>query len=317
MSFILSYLSRIHVRVPPKSLRSTGNLPKKTFLDPRPKATKHNSSLKSLSFFLGSFVLGCSGPGTPPDADVGIDVFPGTDVVNDLGQPDATDVTTPPDQITTDGGTCGVMLGMCNLISSAGCSAGRACLLVGVQTDAGTQTTTVCAAPGTGGYGTACGGTTSNACLEGFICLRGQCTKLCCGLGDDQRCRTGTGGMPGAFCDDGELQSSSGTRLGVSACVLPTRCDWFNQDCPNAQNCIAIRADGTTQCVAAGTGQVGANCTNGCARGLQCVEGFCRKICDPSLPITNDAGTVRNCPSGSTCSPLQDSPADYGACVPP
>ena len=170
----------------------------------------------------------------------------------------------------------------------------------------------------------------ARACLGGVSGGGSTCVKLCCGMGDNNSCRNGTGGMHGAVC---AIQIQG---LPFWGCLSVTVCDWFAKVCRAGQQCVPIDSMGSTTCVPAGTGTAGAQCQGpgdagfpNCAAGYTCIQsstnasdGFCRQVCDPTLG-TGDAGTTpdggvsRACPSGITCDGVTGEPNTYGVCVPP
>lgn len=273
-------------------------------------------------------LMNCS---QPVEMDSGTDV---TDAgVHDTGtNMDVQHADVPPTDTGTDGGsaTCGTGLGPCNPVTQTGCGTGMACIFGG---DGDGGVTSICTSPGAGAPGATCN--SADGCLQGFACLGnpGHCTKICCGPGDNETCRTGVGGVHGATC---AIQIQD---VNFYGCQATTTCDWFAQDCANAtDNCQPIDSTGTTTCVAGGTGTDGASCGGGtgavdCARGFICISagpdagsgGVCRAICDPS-DTTGDAGTTpdggvsRLCPTGRHCGGLNfadgHSLPNFGVCVP-
>lgn len=275
--------------------------------------------LRGVCAVVVALALGACGPGTNTmDTGTG-----GTDVVTPM--PDATnpmmetgpgdpDVVTPPADTmgseTSMPATCGGGLGPCNPVTNTGCMTGQAC--VGL-------TTTQCVPAGAGGPGTACMDSTD--CREGLACLgesagNSTCQRLCCGEGDDERCRTGPSGQPGARCNGGIRDSS------LFFCTVPTRCDVFEQNCPAGRACTVTAADGTTDCYPAGTPTAGQPCggTGGmnCAAGAVCLvqmgstQGMCYRYCDPAA-----AGTPRGCLAGNTCQRATGIlPNTIGICAP-
>jgi hypothetical protein len=255
----------------------------------------------------------------------------GNDAGDTRGPSDAGDVAMvtdigPQDGPPEAGPACGSGLGPCNPVTNTGCATGQACQ-TSVNMDQ-TALVTSCGRAGTGGYGASC--MSEDDCMETFTCLGDRgCMKLCCGLGDDETCRTGPGGRPGATCT-AQIATRNGGPSGLWFCTLPMRCDWFAQDCAGGANCLPVRADGTTECQAAGTSTNGQPCGGStgmnCARGYICIAAMptavCRQICDPTLAAGADAGTTpdggvsRACPSGYRCGGVNDRPRNFGVCVP-
>jgi hypothetical protein len=225
-----------------------------------------------------------------------------------------------PDGGPSDGGggpACGRGRGACNPVDNSGCTSGQAC-----QVYANTEQTalvTMCGEAGSGGYGTMC--TQDTECMETFTCLGNRCVKLCCGAGDDETCRSGPGGRPGATCN-GQISTMNGGGSGLFFCSLPVRCDWFTQtDCAPNETCSPTRMDGTTECREAGTASEGMECGSArCEHGYVCIStgadmpGYCRRICDPTGAATE--GDFRTCPTGFTCGRVNMLPTNFGICAP-
>lgn len=212
------------------------------------------------------------------------------------------------------GPSCGASLGPCDPITNAGCMTGQACRFTLMNG----RLVSSCSRAGTGGFDASC--RSDDDCMETFACVSGKCHKLCCGPGMDEQCRTGPGGRPGATCT--YQLGVNDMAIPIYACAAPMRCNWFSQDCMGNNTCIAIREDGTTQCVPAGTTPEGQPCEthSQCVRGHICIStgtgsATCRRICDPT-GMSSDAGEFRTCPMGYSCAGLRNAPTDYGACLP-
>lgn len=223
------------------------------------------------------------------------------------------------------GATCGSMIGSCNPVTNTGCPTGQGCYIFN---NGSNMVTAGCRPRGMGGYGDACA--TPNDCLEGFSCLNSVCTRLCCGVGDDDRCRTGTGGMLNTACTPNELSFPNMSSTGIFTCQLIQRCDWFTQNCANGGNCRPVDATGTTQCRTAGNVREGGDCSMDpdlCVRGTICINNMtgsgssCRKICNPLAGPSTDAsvpdgGISMTCPSGQMCGGVSMTPRTFGVCIP-
>ncbi len=283
------------------------------------------------SVFIGVLVstLGCGGSSNPvnPITDAGGGSPDVGMAVEDTGP--TADVTGMDGTVPTDGGaTCGGSLGPCNPVTNTGCAAGMGCYVVASSaSDAGTTLQAMCLAAGTHGAGAACMST--NDCLEGFGCLGspGVCTKLCCG-NDNTSCRDEThGGQLGALC--------AGTVTGTDFkfCIASMTCNPYlttGNGCPTAMPlCTVIAVDGTTNCNPQNASAGGAG--HGCCGLSDCLPGYlcigsasatcnpampnatCRRVCDPTA--VGDAGAGQ-CPAGLTCGMVNNSPSNYGVCVP-
>lgn len=269
--------------------------------------------------FAGALALAHCGPGSMPDTGT-------PDVITmDTPAPMDTPDAAPPIDVPADdmGSTsmCGPNLGPCNPATGAGCPDGQFCFIVSGAT--GGEPTGQCGMPGPVGPGMPCA--SANACQSGLQCLNNVCTRMCCALGDNTRCRV-AGGRD--ICVALNLRGSTAMLFN---CEPTANCDWFAQNCPMAtQTCLPILPDGTTQCQTAGTQTAGMPCggsMGGCARGLICAGptsdmATCRQICNP-LPGGRDGGVPdggvsMDCPSGQTCHPLDAAryPQNFGACLP-
>jgi hypothetical protein len=279
----------------------------------------------ALMFTASLGLAGCPQPGAP---DTGFtdasDTVQDTHNVMDV-QHDAPPTDVPMD---TSSATCSTaMLDNCNPVSNAGCMTGQACYFGG-NGDGGV--TSGCNTPGTITTGHAC--STAEGCLPGLACLGtpGTCVKLCCGPSDNQTCRTGPGGMPGATC------SIPINGVPFYGCLATQNCDWFAQDCTNGGNCQPVDSSGTTTCATAGTATDGAACggsAGDCARGFTCIQSgdagaaVCRQVCDPSFVTGSDAGPTpdggvpHTCSTGFHCGQVGFPPSggtisNFGVCIP-
>jgi hypothetical protein len=256
----------------------------------------------------------CAGTAGPSDAGSSDatrgDVGDARDGVTDVTVADAVAV---PDGTTP---SCGTGLGGCDPLAQTGCPPEQACVLArGGDGGASTRCTT----PGARVAGEPCAA--PEDCSRGLSCLgSGVCTALCCGPGDDGRCRAAPACEPDQTCQ----LSVAGTALW--ACGAEGTCDLLRQDCPGTQSCLPT-GPAATACGPGGSTPPGAACANqSCQRGSMCVTdasgaGVCRTFCTLDASTGRDGGgamcvPVLVCGASEVCTRLGTFPG-VGICSPP
>ncbi len=158
------------------------------------------------------------------------------------------------------GRMCGRQAGMCDVIAQD-CGAGMACVYG--TTMMGGMASTICIAAGVRALGETCGAA-EGQCQAGLFCSASTniCTEYCC-EGSVADCS-----QAGALCFGGGAEAPW---LGV--CNVPAGCTLVPQSgCGAGEACYPVSADGTTDCLTAGTTPVGMTCdsANACVPGAIC-----------------------------------------------
>ncbi len=164
---------------------------------------------------------------------------------------------------------------------------------------------------GDAGEGDPCGTTTD--CTTGLGCFAqgdgGICGRLCC-PGDDAACGTGE-----QCAGTGMLVDGVDTPWG--RCLASRSCDVLHpaETCEPGEGCYIVSATGDTECLRAGSADVGGACTaqNDCAAGLFCgglTHMACLRICSLA-----DAGAAPCPPTEGDCRAYVHSPAGTGLCT--
>ncbi len=197
-------------------------------------------------------------------------------------------------------------LGDCRPTTADSCAGDLSCALVDGQG--------MCVADvGHGEVGQSC--TRSSDCALGHACFEkrtgGECGRVCCdgtegACGAEERC-----GGPGLLIEEGLSVASSWRECGA-----PRSCDVLDtRSCEPGEGCYVVSSEPDTECLAAGTGEVGASCAkqNECRAGLFCaglVDSRCVRICElgqgcpagegrcvaPDMPWPDNAGLCTNGP---------------------
>lgn len=227
--------------------------------------------------------------GTPRDAIMVVDGQLADSGLSDQGPP-AIDMSGP------------MCPGSCRPDTTSGCTDGT-CVLEGAEPRCAATT-------GTLEGGTPC--ESADQCAPGYACFQrrtgGVCGRICCAdevstCGADEVCR-GTGILV------------DGTATGYGECQEPRMCDVLAapvEACEPGEGCYIISAE-ETGCLAAGTGETGADCErpNDCAPGFACVgafDGRCARICR--------LGRMDDCEEGEgSCVAYAQSPDGTGLCTP-
>lgn len=148
----------------------------------------------------------------------------------------------------------------------------------------------------------------SSDCAPGLACVgarhSGVCRPYCCE--NAEGCPSQT------FCEAQVLREDAESEdpLSVPVCVPAMGCKLL-EDEPCASMglvCGIVRADGTTSCVAAGTGKLDEPCP--CASGYVCAKSSnrCLKLCHVSQAAVE-------CPSGTCQGGTEELPPGFGVCV--
>ncbi|HVK69653.1 MAG TPA: hypothetical protein VM694_34585 [Polyangium sp.] len=162
-----------------------------------------------------------------------------------------------------------------------------------------------CLTPGTFQAGDPC--TQASDCAQGLGCALtgssvGSCRPYCCGA--VEACPENTYCAPAPMADD----TTNNVPLTIPVCIPATECTLLDDtSCPQGLTCTIVREDGTTSCVAPGTGGLDGPCP--CAAGYLCMAAF--KKC---LALCHTGGN--DCPDGTFCQGGPNSyPDGIGVCV--
>lgn len=163
-----------------------------------------------------------------------------------------------------------------------------------------------CEPTGTGSTNAPC--MSSSDCAPGLGCTGpvhgGTCQPYCCG--DPEACPAQT------FCDVRPLRddADSDEPMGIPVCVAAMNCKLLEQEPCGSSGliCGIVRADGTTSCVASGTGKLDDPCP--CAFGYVCAKSTnkCLKLCHVGQGSSE-------CPGGTCQGGTGGLPAGFGVCV--
>ncbi len=192
--------------------------------------------------------------------------------------------------------------GSCNTITSQGCKAAEQCYL-------GTDLKPVCGAPGSVAAGLACNAVAD--CVKGYICVSGQCSKVC----DTKDLTPGYSCPGGGVCDELSangvpLPNNLGVCFGGQSCNLAD-----NSGCPAGQGCIF--GANTKGCVISGQGGSGATCQGygDCLATHICVNdgktSACRQKCTTTGTLKCSSG---QCMGLTTGNPPKTAPDSLGGC---
>jgi hypothetical protein len=155
----------------------------------------------------------------------------------------------------------------------------------------------------------------SSDCSAGTACVGSsalaRCRPYCCGL--PESCG------PSAYCAELPARDPGGPSEGllVPVCLAADNCDLSEPvPCPQGRTCTCtqdtacsiVKPDGTTACVAPGSGRQGQSCP--CAAGHLCSRGsnVCVKLCKPE-------DLSPSCPEGTLCQLAAGVPQPFGLCV--
>jgi len=194
--------------------------------------------------------------------------------------------------------------GSCNYQTQQGCPASAACR---PQFNAEEVAVTPgCEAAGDHDAGDPC--TTQGECGRGLYCAAGACRKMCCG-GDWSACD------PGESCIRSVEVRAGGEIIaaGLDLCFPVGTCDLFDpSSCSDepGRECKIVDPTGAVACAPRSEADVGDPCgpPTVCKQGLNCVGGFCVKLCrhlecgEPS------------CGEGSDCVHFDRLPEGVGEC---
>ncbi len=133
----------------------------------------------------------------------------------------------------------------------------------------------------------------------------GQCRPYCCG--DLELCPAETFCAPVPLFDAASALPDPNTAIPIPVCTPIVECQLLEDTCGPELTCSIVREDGSTSCVAIGSGRLCQPCP--CADGFVCSldSGTCVQLCDTN---SNDCpGTGALCQGGG---PLPDG---VGLCV--
>lgn len=209
-------------------------------------------------------------------------------------------VDAPPD------GPAACAPGDCNYQTQVGCPDDQACrpqfnsvdpdVNPGCEAAGSTQSGEICAAQAD--------------CARGLYCALGTCHKLCCGA-------DWTGCDAGQSCIR-NLEVRAGGQVisaGVDLCFPVGTCDLFDANaCADepGRECKIVDPTGAVACAPRSTAQLGDACgpPTVCAQGLNCVGGYCVKLCRFS-----ECGEPACTESEGTCVHYPRDPDGVGECV--
>jgi hypothetical protein len=177
--------------------------------------------------------------------------------------------------------------------------------------------------------GTTGRGAVDAPCFTGADCSAGlgcatlgavaRCRPYCCS--GDSSCASGDYCAERPLSDD-SVSSNLVNSVLIPVCVPAERCELGQPypcpagttcQCPGDTACTVVRPDGTTACVAPGTGDLGDRCP--CRSGFVCSHadepGACVKLCATGRSDNADL----TCPAGARCQASAELPRGFGICV--
>jgi hypothetical protein len=206
----------------------------------------------------------------------------------------------PPD------GPAACAAGDCNYQTQDGCADDQACRPQFNATDP--EVHPGCEAAGTAASGDAC--KVQGDCARGLYCAQGQCHKLCCGA-------DWTGCDAGESCIRSLDVRAGGQVISAEAglCFPVGTCDLFD---PNAcaddpsRECKIVDPIGQVACAPRSNAGLGDACAppTVCQAGLNCVGGFCTKLCRFS-----ECGEPACTADDGTCVHFPRDPDGVGECT--